>query len=73
MCISQVHWGIDPGIVSSLGNAASTGASMVLLSKNYWQMANNLSDFIEHVELSSCLDFDQYFIENIDFPKANLW
>jgi uncharacterized 2Fe-2S/4Fe-4S cluster protein (DUF4445 family) len=63
----------DPGIVSSLGNAASTGASMVLLSKNYWQMANNLSDFIEHVELSSCLDFDQYFIENIDFPKANLW
>ncbi|NOQ42884.1 MAG: DUF4445 domain-containing protein [Dehalococcoidia bacterium] len=63
----------DPGIVSSLGNAASTGASMVLLSKNYWQMANNLSDFIEHIELSSRLDFNQYFVEHIDFPKANLW
>jgi uncharacterized 2Fe-2S/4Fe-4S cluster protein (DUF4445 family) len=63
----------DPGIVSSLGNAASTGASMVLLSKNYWQMANNLSDFIEHIELSSRLDFNQYFVEHIDFPKVNLW
>jgi uncharacterized 2Fe-2S/4Fe-4S cluster protein (DUF4445 family) len=63
----------DPGIVSSLGNAASTGASMVLLSKNYWQMANNVSDFIEHIELSSRLDFNQYFVEHIDFPKANLW
>ena len=63
----------DPGVVSSLGNAASTGASMVLLSKNYWQMANNLSDFIEHIELSSRLDFNQYFVEHIDFPKANLW
>jgi len=63
----------DPEIVSSLGNAASTGASMVLLSKNYWQMANNLSDFIEHIELSSRLDFNQYFVENIDFPNVNLW
>jgi len=63
----------DPAIVSSLGNAASTGASMVLLSKDYWQKANDLSDFIEHVELSSRLDFDQYFVRHLDFPKQNLW
>jgi len=63
----------DPVIVSSLGNAASTGASMVLLSKDYWQKANNLSDFIEHVELSSRLDFDQYFIRHLDFPEQTLW
>jgi len=63
----------DPGIIASLGNAASTGASMVLLSKNYWEMANNLSDFIEHVELSSRLDFDQHFVDHLDFPKDNLW
>jgi uncharacterized 2Fe-2S/4Fe-4S cluster protein (DUF4445 family) len=63
----------DPGIVTSLGNAASTGASMVLLSKSYWQMANQLSDFIEHVELSARFDFDQYFVEHMDFPKENLW
>jgi len=62
---------LDPEIVTSLGNAASTGASMVLLSKAYWQMANHLADFIEHVELSSRLDFNQYFIEHMDFPKEN--
>jgi len=62
---------IDPEIVTSLGNAASTGASMVLLSKAYWQMANHLADFIEHVELSSRLDFNQYFIEHMDFPEEN--
>ena len=64
---------LDLEIVTSLGNAASTGASMVLLSKEYWQKANELSDFIEHIELSSRLDFDQYFIEYMDFPKDNLW
>lgn len=63
---------VDRGIISSLGNAASTGASMVLLSKGYWQMANKLVDFIEHVELSSRLDFNQYFIEQIDFPREKL-
>ena len=60
-----------PEIVTSLGNAASTGASMVLLSKDYWQMANKLADFIEHVELSSRHDFNQYFIEHMDFPEEN--
>ena len=64
--------GLNPEIVTSLGNAASTGASMVLLSKDYWQMADDLADFIEHIELSSRLDFNQYFIEHMDFPKENL-
>ena len=35
-------------------------------------MANKLTDFIEHVELSSRLDFNQHFIEQIDFPEENL-
>lgn len=64
--------GIDPAIITSIGNAASTGASMVLLSKDYWQMANDLADFIEHVELSSRIDFGEYFVDNMDFPKENL-
>ncbi len=63
---------LDPEIIRSLGNAASTGASMVLLSKDYWHKANELTDFIEHVELSSRLDFNEYFIEQMDFPKENL-
>ena len=59
----------DPDIVTSLGNAASTGASIVLLSKDYWKMANQLALSIEHVELSSRLDFNQHFIDQMDFPR----
>ena len=59
-------------LISSLGNAASTGASMVLLSRGYWQEANELADFVEHIELSSRLDFNQYFVEQMDFPKENV-
>ncbi len=61
--------GLKPDMVTSLGNAASTGASMVLLSKRHWQMANDLVSFLEHVELSSRLDFNDRFVENMDFPK----
>ena len=64
---------VDPGIISSLGNAASMGASMALLSKHYWQKANELADSIEHVELSSRVDFNQYFVERMDFPEENFW
>ena len=64
---------VRPGIVQSLGNAASTGASMVLLSKAYWQMANELAHSIEHIELSTRLDFNEYFVESLNFPEENLW
>ena len=63
---------VNPEIVTPLGNAASTGASMVLLSKDYWQMANQLADSIEHIELSSRLDFNDYFIAHMNFPKENI-
>ena len=59
---------VDPDIIMSLGNAASTGASMVLLSTDYWPMANELAHSIGHIELSSRLDFNQYFIEQMNFP-----
>ena len=74
---SAIRIGLIPmvsrDIITSLGNAATTGASMVLLSKDYWQTANELVEFIEHVELSSRLDFNTYFIEQIDFPEENVW
>lgn len=63
---------IDPSKVSSLGNAASTGASMVLLSKHYWRMANELVELLEHVELSSRSDFNYYFVQQMDFPRESL-
>jgi uncharacterized 2Fe-2S/4Fe-4S cluster protein (DUF4445 family) len=64
---------VRPGIIQSLGNAASTGASMVLLSRAYWQMANELAHSIEHIELSTRVDFNDYFIESLNFPEKNLW
>ena len=62
-----------PEIIESLGNAASRGASMAMLSKKYWQLANELVGFIEHIELSYHHDFNEYFIEQLDFPKGDLW
>ncbi|MFP3880197.1 MAG: ASKHA domain-containing protein [Dehalococcoidia bacterium] len=64
---------VNPEIVVSLGNAASTGAAMVLLMKRYWQTAAELSQFIEHIELSCRSDFNQYFVEHMSFPEHNLW
>ena len=64
---------VDPNIVSSLGNAASTGAIMVLLSKDHWKRASMLADSIEHIELSSQHDFNEYFVDNLDFPRENIW
>jgi len=64
---------VDPERIRSLGNAASTGASMVLLSRSHWEWANRVSRFIEHVELSSRRDFNDYFVEQLNFPAENLW
>jgi len=64
---------VSPDIVRSLGNAASTGVSTVLLFRDHWTMATELARFIEHIEMSYRLDFNQYFIEHMDFPKENLW
>jgi uncharacterized 2Fe-2S/4Fe-4S cluster protein (DUF4445 family) len=75
--ISTLRIGLLPQVkierIKSLGNAASMGASMVLLSKSYWQMAKTVTDSIEHVELSFRKDFNKYFIEHMDFPTENIW
>jgi uncharacterized 2Fe-2S/4Fe-4S cluster protein (DUF4445 family) len=60
---------VDPKIIHTIGNAASTGASMVLLAKGYWKLANELANSLEHVELSTRPDFNEYFIENLNFPQ----
>jgi len=51
---STIRTGLIPPvnleIVRSLGNAASTGASLILLIKSYWKTAAELSHFIEHID-----------------------
>jgi len=75
--VSTLRIGLLPGInvnlIKSLGNAASLGASMVLLSKKHWQMAKDVVNFMEHIELSYRHDFNQYFVHHMDFPKKNIW
>jgi uncharacterized 2Fe-2S/4Fe-4S cluster protein (DUF4445 family) len=64
---------VNLDIISPLGNAASTGAKMVLLSKEYWNKASEITRFIEHVELSGLPAFFENFIREMDFPEGNLW
>ena len=64
---------VNPDMIKPLGNAASAGGSMALLSKSHWEMAEELADAIEHIELSTHSAFEQKFIENLDFPKENVW
>jgi uncharacterized 2Fe-2S/4Fe-4S cluster protein (DUF4445 family) len=64
---------VDAEKIKSIGNAASTGASMVLLSKSYWQKTIELSRSISYIELSTHPKFTEHFIDNLDFPDINLW
>jgi uncharacterized 2Fe-2S/4Fe-4S cluster protein (DUF4445 family) len=75
--LSAMRIGLLPevgrNIVTSLGNGALTRASMVLLSKGFWPLANQMIDSLEHVELSTRLYFNDYFVKDMDFPEKNMW
>ncbi|NQT70333.1 MAG: DUF4445 domain-containing protein [Desulfobacteraceae bacterium] len=64
---------VNPEKIISLGNAASTGANMILLSKRYWERSAEIATSLEHLELSGHTDFFDQFIEEINFPTENLW
>jgi len=64
---------VDPFIINPMGNAASTGAKLVLLSEEHWRKASKINGIIEHVELSSHPEFFENFVREMDFPEENLW
>jgi len=64
---------VNPEKIVSLGNAASTGANMILLSKHYWEKSAEIATSLEHLELSDHTDFFDSFIEEMNFPTENLW
>jgi len=64
---------VNPAKITSLGNAASTGANMILLSKHYWERSAEIATDLEHLELSGHADFFDSFIEEMNFPTENLW
>lgn len=63
----------NPKKIVSLGNAASAGAKLALLSRSHWRIAADIAKQIEHIELSVQPEFDEHFIEAMDFPSFNLW
>jgi len=64
---------VNPEKIISFGNAASTGANMILLSKHYWEKSAEIATFLEHLELSGHADFFNSFVEEMNFPTENLW
>jgi len=63
----------NPEKIISLGNAASSGANMILLSKRYWERSAEIAEGLEHLELSGHADFFDQFVEEMNFPIENLW
>jgi uncharacterized 2Fe-2S/4Fe-4S cluster protein (DUF4445 family) len=64
---------INPEKIVPLGNAASSGAKMVLLSRQYWDKAAEIAQFVEHVELSTHPNLFDYFVQEMSFSTENLW
>jgi uncharacterized 2Fe-2S/4Fe-4S cluster protein (DUF4445 family) len=54
--------------IRAVGNAASEGAKMALLSFRERELAFDLPNVIEYVELSGAPDFNERFIRNLAFP-----
>jgi len=61
---------MDPERILSLGNAASAGAAMALLSRTHWCKAQTLAHSIDHIELSTRRDFADLFVAHMRFPEG---
>ncbi|HEB30826.1 MAG TPA: DUF4445 domain-containing protein [Spirochaetes bacterium] len=71
----QAKWtGLLPDIPSEkiqfIGNAAGTGAKMVLLSKELRAEAAEISRNTEYIELAVSLDFQKVFTDSMFFPEC---
>ena len=57
--------------ITYFGNAAALGAQMALLSETERARAANLAREIEHVSLASHPDFQEIFVEALQFPERS--
>ncbi|MEX0991481.1 MAG: ASKHA domain-containing protein [Actinomycetota bacterium] len=55
--------------IKAIGNAASEGAKMALMSFREREVAFELPTWIEYLELSGVEDFNDRFIQNLGFPE----
>lgn len=70
---SAVRIGLIPALpadrIRYVGNAASLGAQMCLLSETERARAERLAQRIEHVSLAAHPDFETLFVEAMNFPR----
>ena len=53
-----------------VGNAASLGAQLCLLSEAERARAETIAGRIEHVSLAAHPDFEQIFVDAMNFPRG---
>ena len=70
---SAIGIGLLPGLptqcFSQVGNAAGTGAKMVLVSETERRRAESLGSRIEYIELGGNPKFQQWFSQSLRFPR----
>ena len=68
---SALRIGLLPAVgierIHSIGNAAASGAQMILLSRRYRQQAGELARTIEYIEIAHEPDFQMVFAESMWF------
>jgi uncharacterized 2Fe-2S/4Fe-4S cluster protein (DUF4445 family) len=61
---------LGPGRVRYVGNAASLGAQLCLLSELERARAEAIARRVEHISLAAHPDFEQTFVDCMNFPQA---
>jgi uncharacterized 2Fe-2S/4Fe-4S cluster protein (DUF4445 family) len=71
---SAVRIGLIPALpperIRYVGNAAALGAQLTLVSEAERGRAERLARSIEHLSLATHPDFQDLFVEAMNFPKA---
>jgi len=71
---SAIRIGLIPALplerVRYVGNAASLGAQLCLLSEAERARADAVAARIEHVSLAAHPDFEQLFVDAMNFPRS---
>ena len=62
---------VDVEQIKAVGNAASEGAKMALMSFREREVAFELPGFVEYEELSAVDDFNDRYIRNVAFPPLD--
>jgi uncharacterized 2Fe-2S/4Fe-4S cluster protein (DUF4445 family) len=69
---SAVRIGMLPEVsietIRSIGNAASSGAQLILISNNYRNLARKTAKEIQYVEIANDPQFETAFADSIPFP-----